>query len=327
MRHAILRGSAVAAVATCLAAPSLAYSAPPPPGGRTVYSSIPPRLPGHVRSLGFQANGVSEFGDETRLARIGERRILRNTRVVMDSWGCQSGHWFSGDCLTAPGAFFRHPITANIYAVNNSGTVPRPGALLASTTHVFNIPYRPSADNIRCTAVNAGRWFSPADNTCYDGRALTITFDFPYGTTLPDRVIWTVAFNTTQYGRHPIGPNAPCLPSPGGCGYDFLNAGAQTFPGSPYAGTDVDPNGAFLSSVAGIAYCDGGAGGTGLLRLDTGCWAGSNPLAQITAIDPRRPHGQRSPRTRSATAIQDQNNQTDLGLTNRTHHHRVSSNR
>jgi hypothetical protein len=327
MRHAVLRGFAVSAVVTCLAAPSPAHGAPPPPGGRTVYSSIPPRLPGHVRSLGFQANAVSEFGDEVGLARTGERRILRNMRVVMDSWACQSGHWFSGDCLTAAGAVYRHPITANIYAVNNSGAATTPGALLASTTHVFNIPYRPSAANLRCTGVNAGRWFSPADNTCYDGRALTIDFGFPYGTTLPDRVIWTVAFNTTQYGRHPLGTNAPCFSSPGGCGYDFLNAGAQTFPGSPYAGTDIDPNGAFLSSVTGFAYCDGGAGGTGFLRLDTGCWAGSIPLAQITAIDPRKPRRSRGPRTRSATAVEGQDNQTDLRLTNKARHRRVSSTR
>ncbi|MEU3724965.1 hypothetical protein [Streptomyces sp. NPDC031705] len=33
-------------------------------------------------------------------------------------------------CTTTPGARFTHPITTNIYAVDESGTTPVPGALL-----------------------------------------------------------------------------------------------------------------------------------------------------------------------------------------------------
>jgi hypothetical protein len=59
--------------------------------------------------------------------------------------------------------------------------------------------------------------------------------------------------------------------------------GAKTFPGAPYARTDVDPNGAFLSSTWAGAYCDQTTP-TGVLRLDTSitpCWTGYTPLAAI----------------------------------------------
>jgi hypothetical protein len=54
-----------------------------------------------------------------------------------------------------------------------------------------------------------------------------------------------------------------------------------SFTGSPYIGTDVDPNGTFLNSVSGATYCDNGAGGTGTLRLDTPCWTNFRPLGEV----------------------------------------------
>ncbi|MBP8539183.1 hypothetical protein [Streptomyces sp. MK37H] len=257
-------------------------------GSKIAYSSIPQQVPGNVSSLGFEATSTSEFGDEVGLAALTqpasatpEPRTLKSLQVVMSSQKCQNGSPSGGDCLTTPGATFTHPITANIYAVDNSGPVPAPGALLATVTKTFNIPYRPSADPVNCTGSNAGKWFSPADNTCYNGLAHTVKFDFPGVTTLPDQVIWTVAYNTTHAGYNPIGESAPCFTSGNGCPYDSLNVGAQTFPGAPFAGTDVDPNGVFINSSSASTYCDGGAGGTGTLRLDTPCWTGFTPLGEI----------------------------------------------
>jgi hypothetical protein len=139
---------------------------------------------------------------------------------------------------------------------------------------------------VNCTGANAGQWFDASANACYDGFAHRLTIDFAGGTPLPDEVIWTVAFNTTSAGANPIGP-APCFSTPQGCAYNWLNVGAQTFPGAPYEGTDIDPNGAFLDSTWAGGYCDGGAGGTGFLRLDTAatpCWSANRPLGKITAV-------------------------------------------
>lgn len=84
--------------------------------------------------------------------------------------------------------------------------------------------------------------------------------------------------------RRRIGTGAPCYSTPTGCPYDSLNVGAQTFPGAPYQGIDVDPDAVFLNSTDPAAYCDGGAGGTGVLRFDSPCWTANKPLAKITAV-------------------------------------------
>ncbi|MDJ0382716.1 hypothetical protein [Streptomyces sp. G-G2] len=261
-------------------------------GGRapgTVYSAIPTNFPAcdPAPSEAFEAQQVSEFGDEVGLSSTGN---LRSLTVDFQSFGCgTSGHWYSGDCVTTPGATFTHPITANIYAVDNSNPVPKPGALLATVTQNQTIPYRPTASP-GCTGADAGKWLNPANNRCVNSIPQLLTFNFPAGTALPSQVIWTVAFNTTHYGYNPIGENTTCFqatttnPNAPGCPYDSLNVGTKTYPGAPYVGTDIDPNGAFLNSSSTGAYCDGGAGGTGTLRLDTAptdCWADFKPLGEI----------------------------------------------
>src|SRR3954464_2432109 len=45
------------------------------------FSAIPPVLPGDVSSVGFEALGMSEFGDQVGLAPAGQR-ALRAMRVV-----------------------------------------------------------------------------------------------------------------------------------------------------------------------------------------------------------------------------------------------------
>ena len=273
--------------AACLTAPATGVAATGPPAfthTRTAYSSVPQVVPGNVSSLGFEANSVSEFGDEAGLVPTHGgpgRRLLRSLRVVMSSQRCQTRVSPGNTCVTAPGSYFTHPITANVYAVDGSSGTPRPGALLASMTRPFDIAFRPSQDDVNCTGPSAGRWFDTTTNTCFSGIAQSITFHFPRRVPLPRQVIWTVAYNTTHHGYHPIGESAPCFSSPAGCGYDSLNVGAQTFPGSPFVGTDVDPSGAFLAATSGSTYCDGGTAGIGFLRVDTPCWAGFAPMAEI----------------------------------------------
>src|SRR5205085_1114924 len=123
-------------------------------------------------------------------------------------------------------------------------------------------------------------WFNPLAGACQNSIAQLLTFTFPGGTTLPSPVIWTVAFNTTNAGYSPIGPST-CSSSLPGCGYDSLNVGVFSFAGSPYIGTDVDPNGTILNSSSRGTYCDNGATGTGTLRLDTPCWTNFRPLGEI----------------------------------------------
>jgi hypothetical protein len=246
-----------------------------PSGSANVFNSIPSTLPGNVSSVGFEATSVSEFGDYARFA--GNKRSLQKVTVIMSSWGCESGTWSAGNCLTTPGATFSHDITLNLYANGGSGTV---GALIGTATQTFAIPYRPSA-NINCTG---GRW-QASNATCYNGLATPITFNFSPGTLdtatgkLPASVIYGIVYNTTHYGPSPIGESAACFSTPAGCGYDSLNVSAAST--TPKLGVDDDVNGIFQNSSWSGAYCDLGV--TGTFRLDSPCWTGFNPMVKFVA--------------------------------------------
>jgi hypothetical protein len=244
-------------------------------GGRVVYNSVPKRIHG-IPSEGFECCQVLELGDGLNLTHTGR---LATASIVMDSWGCQAGHWYSNDCTTTPGSTFSVPITMNVYAVKPTGT--RVGALLGSQTRTFNIPFRPSADNVRCTGANAGKFFSAVDNACINGLPHLISYDFasPH-VNLPAQVIVSVAYNTSTSGYHPVGTATPCFVSSGGCGYDSLNVGVSGN-GGP-VGSALDPNGIFVNFSVATDYCDP-TQGTGF-RLDTGpnCWTGYHPQIRVT---------------------------------------------
>jgi hypothetical protein len=235
-----------------------------------VYDSIG-AAPSNVSSIGFEATSTNEVGDRVQIGP-GPRGLSRVT-ILMSSWGCETGGWTGPvPCSTTPGLTFTHPLTLTLYADNGTAV---PGGVIASTTVNASIPYRPSADPANCTG---GRWFD--GTTCYNGLAVPVSFDFPAGTVLPSRVIWSIAYNTTHHGYHPIGA-AACGSN---CPYDSLNVGAATLTPKPSKGTDVDPSGIFMSSAAGQFYCDGGAGGVGTLRFDSACWTSNRPMATIETM-------------------------------------------
>jgi len=257
---------------------SMSGTAHAAPAG-TIYNSIPSPLPGNLPSVGAEAYAFNEFGNQVVFA--GTARALSNVVVVTSSWACQTGHWYSGDCATTPGATYNMPITLNIYNVGTDGTSV--GSLITSKTTTFAIPYRPSADP-RCSG---GRWYSTADSTCYNGFASTITFDFSSdNVTLPDKVIYGIQYNTSHYGPNPIGESAPCYTSSGGCFYDSLNI-ALSADSDVSTGYDPYPDTVYQNSPYGSQYCDGGLAGQGTFRLDsptTPCWTNLVPAVQFNAL-------------------------------------------
>ncbi|MEK7133543.1 MAG: hypothetical protein AAB804_00565 [Patescibacteria group bacterium] len=262
------------ALAGALLAP-LAFAAPAF-AATVVYDNVPSL--GNVPSVGFEATAAKEFGGQIQLA--GTDRNDPIVTVLMSSWGCESGHWYSGDCTTTPAATFSHPITLNIYNVNGDNS---PGTLITTATQTFDIPLRPSADGTNCTGGNAGKWYN--GSTCFNGFATPVSFNLT-GVILPDKVIVSVAYNTTHYGVSPIGESAPCYTSSGGCGYDSLNVGTYS---SASVGSYPLPADAYQSSTWSGAYCDGGTGGTGTFRLDAGCWTGFQPAIKVEASTPVPP--------------------------------------
>jgi len=256
----------------------LVGAAPALSQGQTIYNTIPKPLPGNLASVGFEATSAAEFGD--RVAFAGTARNATTVTVTMSSWGCQAGNWHSANCVTSPGATFSHPITLNIFGV---GVGNQPGALLATVTKTFAIPFRPSAD-AHCTGAQLGEWYDSSSKTCFNGKATNINFNLaPLSLVLPNQVIFGVAYNTTHYGAAPIGEGAACFGSSGGCGYDSLNVAVTDPAASLSIGSNPAPDDAYFNTLFAGFYCDSGIGGVGVFRLDAGCWTGFKPSVRFRA--------------------------------------------
>jgi hypothetical protein len=244
-----------------------------------IYNNIPRPFPGGMNSQPFQAQQTSEFGGQVQFA--GAKRARPTVTVAMSSWACQSGNWSDDNCATAAGATFSEPVTLNIYAV---GTENAPGALLATATQTFQMPYRPSANHKKCPEAGpeeTGKFFSKGE--CLHEKAFKIAFP-NVAVTLPEKAIITVAYSTSQYGPNPYGVQA-CESEPQGCPYDALNVAVR---GSweptpvPSMGSDPLPEDAYISSITAAYYCEN-PGGTGSLAISKNCWTGEQPAIEVRA--------------------------------------------
>src|ERR1051325_6392442 len=242
--------------------------------GQTIYDNILNPLPGNWDNYAFEANGTSELGDRIMFAPA-TGRSLSSVVLTMSNYGCQSGHWFSTDCVTNPGATYTHPITLNIYNVAGTNQV---GTLIGSVTQNFALPFRPTADVINCTGASAGAWYDAASNTCFFGKASNITFNLS-GLVVPDQVIFGIAFNTTHYGYAPIGESAPCYSGPGGCGYDALNVGIADPSIYNTIGSNPAPPDAYQYTI--FSSCTNGP--IIPFGLDAGCGTGFKPAIRFNA--------------------------------------------
>lgn len=222
--------------------------------GQIIYDSIPLTLPSNSPSLGYQATSTSAFGDKVSFA--GSARELNQAAVMMSSWACESGSW-NMNCVTTSGATFSHSVTLNIFAVANDGSV---GSIIASRTQTFEIPYRPSADKT-CGSVTQWR---DTNGACFNGLNHVIIFDMK-GITVPDDVIYSVAYNTNTHGLNPIGASGP---------YESLNVSLS---GVVNVGTNVNDDEVYQDSM----YLGRPAG----LSSDSGWSTSGNPAVVFTADD------------------------------------------
>ncbi len=242
----------------------LAAASPLAAGASTIYSSIPNPLPPNVVSLGYQATQSAEFGDLIQFGGTG--RVLQHVTVVMSDWALASDYpSFPG----STGPTWSHPLTLNFYNVDNSGANPAPGTLIATRTQTFPIPWRPPADP---TCPGGVDWRA-SDGNCYSGLAFTVTFDFT-GTAVPSQIIYGLAYNTETWGYSPIGTPGP---------YVSLNFGLASQP--PTLGTNPFPDTAYWNTQTPSNYADGGAGGVGVFRRDTG-WTPYSGAISFEAQDP-----------------------------------------
>jgi MYXO-CTERM domain-containing protein len=179
MRNSFILGS-IMAVTACNAA---AFA-------EVIFNSIPGTLAANYTSQPYQAQQVSEFGD--RISFGGSARQLSAASVTMSMWG-RYEDWNVGGQYYGTGAYagagYTQSFTFNIYA---AGTGTAPGALLGTVTQDKYIQYRPTV------------WASA------NGIAQNITFDLSgLAITLPESIVWGLAFNTETYGTSPTGANGP----------------------------------------------------------------------------------------------------------------------
>lgn len=280
-RTSSIAAGSVVLVLAGLAMPAVTSAAPSGQKAGFMYNSVPTPLHGNMPSLGAEAYSFTELGDGVTFA-AGSNRALKAVTVTMSSWGCDSGTWNSGDCVTPVGATFSEAVTFNIYDENGAN-------LIATATQTFAIPYRPSASP-KCTDTNAGKWWDSSQKTCYNGLATNITFtDFVYtgsAAPLPDKVVYGIAYNTTHNGDTPIGESADCYATSGGCGYDALNIGLAP---AVSVGSQTVPDTIWWDSTYAPNYCDYDTiinpdVVVGVFRLDSAsnpCWTGYIPAVQF----------------------------------------------
>ncbi len=231
---------------------------------QVIYDSIPSPLPLNVPSLGYQATQTAEFGDLIQFGGTG--RTLAQVTVLMSDWA-QASEWPSYP--GAGGATWSHPLTLNLYNVDNSGPYPAPGTLLATRTVTASIPWRPAPDPT-CPGGTAWR---AGDGNCYNGLAFTVSFDFS-GTTVPNQIIYGLAYNTQTWGANPIGTAGP---------YCSLNFGLASV--APTTGSDPAPDTAYWNTSTAANYADGGAGGVGTFRRDTN-WTPYSGAIRFAEVPP-----------------------------------------
>ncbi|MEO7362299.1 MAG: hypothetical protein ABI120_18355 [Gemmatimonadaceae bacterium] len=223
-----------------------------------VFDNIPALLPPNMPSQGYQCCQVAELGDLIQLG--GTARRASSATVIMSDWAKNSTY------PLLPAAGFNHPITLTIYAVNADPNLP--GAVLATVTKTFTIPWRPEHD----ASCPGDAWLA-GDGNCYNGFATPITFDLKsLNLTLPDKFIYGIAYNTNTYGYQPIGLNGP---------YESLNVALNTV--GPTVGVDVEPDAVFVNYATGLFYTDGGTAGVNMFRRDTN-WSPYSPAVQFSAF-------------------------------------------
>ncbi len=235
-----------------------------------LYASTDPGA-GNIPSVGVEAYGFNQIGDEVLLRRVAK---IKSVAVQLSSWTCQTGAWNTGDCHTTAGATFKTPITLNLYRASSTDSMNEttPGALIATVTRTFTIPYRPSASP-KCVGVQAGEWFKKGQG-CFNGLAHTIGFTLTgLKKTLPKDVVWGVSYNSDTSGPEPLhGTNSPTDSLNVGLA-PVVRAGHQRFPGGIFWDTR------FAGFSCGSPFVPGD------FNLDNagGCWAGDVPAVQFNA--------------------------------------------
>lgn len=177
------------AVAILIAIGSLAISAGAASAApaKVVYSdfnTVPPMVNGHPNQDTYSA-APFEFPFGGMVAFTPRPGVIKSLTAQVDSFTCEHGVYSSENCYTAHSTKkFSYGLTASIYEV---AAGEEPGALVASSTESFKIPYRPTT-TVSCPSTPEGRGFGV--NCDVGGYLATVTFKrFRPAAVLPEKAI------------------------------------------------------------------------------------------------------------------------------------------
>ncbi len=159
-------------------------------GAEVVYNNVPSPLPANFASIGLAATSTSEFGGQVELA--GTARKNPEVTVVMSSWTCETGAWFSKDCKTTKNKTFKVPVTIRIYGTGPGELAEPP---LAEKTKTVKMQYRPSSNPSLCPGGET--WYQESTKECSHGLAFAIGPIKLKSKKMPKNVIVTVAYPPT----------------------------------------------------------------------------------------------------------------------------------
>lgn len=224
-----------------------------------IYNTVPNPLPPNEVSLGYEATSTQEFGDLIQFD--GTDRSLSTVTIGMSNWAYES-NWETVGTSTG----YTLPLTLNLYNVGPGSTV---GSLISTQTVAAFIPWRPEPNPGACAA-GSNNNYQGSDGNCYAGSLSTVAFNFT-GTSVPDNIIYGLAFNTTDHGYTPTG-----VPGP----YESLNFALS--PVAPTVGSNPLPDTAYWNTSFAGFYADGGTGGVGTFRQDQN-WSPYSGMIQFDA--------------------------------------------
>lgn len=233
--------ASVAVAGSAMAATTTIYNSISGEGGVNV-------LDGSYLSLGFQATQTAEFGD--RVTFGGTARTLQTATFTMVNWAryedYNAGGQYYGSGQWA-GNGFNHSFTLNLY---EAGSGSSKGNLITTITETKFITYRPTG------------W-------SFNGYAQNISFDLSaLNITVPNSVVWGLAYNTQTYGSNPLGVSGP---------YNSLNMGLNDYAagGVSVGSTDLDK---VFWKTTYPGYTPSGQ------FAEFAGWTGLNPMASFTAV-------------------------------------------
>lgn len=236
---------------------------------KTVYSNfntVQPTVNGHPNEDTYSA-AAFEFPFGGIVAFSPRPGGLKSIAAEIDSFTCEHGTYSLENCYTAnPSKKFSYELTASIYEVKEGDDE---GALVASSTEKFKIPYRPTT-NVSCPATPEGKGFGV--NCDVGGYLATVDFKkfSPSRAVLPERAIVVItdtpsdeASDVVNVGLQTSYKEWDEALGPGDAGFiseEPANGGV------PSVGTDPFPEDAFVHG-----------------ELAEGGWAGYQPVLRVLA--------------------------------------------